>query len=421
MALPLPVGRQKEVLRLPAQGHFAVLGTAGSGKTTLAILRSAHLADPQTNHGGRTLLVTFNRALVAYLKHLRDRDLGQVVVENYHTFARGYLASRQKMTHDGICSPDQRKRLIRQAITHVSAQYEKHSFFTRPMDFFSEEIRWIAQHGIASLEDYKNAERVGRSGARITQELRDIVYKIYQKYKITRTALGRLYDWDDLATEVCAEFEIDHGPRRYRHVVIDEGQDFSPEMIRSLARAISGDGSLTFFGDMAQQIYGHRMSWRSAGLKITKVWEFTENYRNTKQIARLALAISRMPFFKDVPDLVEPSTPTADGPLPALVHCSSREKELELVVQQSIQLSKVQSIAVLFRNREDEKLVSSRLAKNAIRIHREMTTWQAGPGIRYGTYHSAKGLEFDAVILPFFTSQRLPDLEDVACPSGTPA
>ena len=61
MALPIPIGRQKEVLVLPAQGHFVVLGTAGSGKTTLAILRSAYLADHQTDHNGTTLLVTFNR------------------------------------------------------------------------------------------------------------------------------------------------------------------------------------------------------------------------------------------------------------------------------------------------------------------------------------------------------------------------
>jgi superfamily I DNA/RNA helicase len=39
--------------------------------------------------------------------------------------------------------------------------------------------------------------------------------------------------------------------------------------------------------------------------------------------------------------------------------------------------------------------------------------WQAGPGIRYGTYHSAKGLEFDAVILPFCNHEKLPDLKAI--------
>ena len=45
-SLPTPVGRQREVLYLPADGHTVVLGTAGSGKTTLAILRSLELSSP---------------------------------------------------------------------------------------------------------------------------------------------------------------------------------------------------------------------------------------------------------------------------------------------------------------------------------------------------------------------------------------
>ena len=87
MALPIPIGRQREVLCLPAKGHFVILGTAGSGKTTLAILRLAYLSDPSTDHHGKTLLVTFNRALVAYLKHLQDRRLAHVVTRttsSYH-------------------------------------------------------------------------------------------------------------------------------------------------------------------------------------------------------------------------------------------------------------------------------------------------------------------------------------------------
>ncbi len=413
--LPTPIGRQKEVLCLPAQGHFAVLGTAGSGKTTLAILRSAYLSDPRTDHSGRTLLVTFNRALVAYLRHLQDRDLSNVVVENYHTFARGYLNSRGKMSRNGICSDlDERKRLIERAKNEVAARYEKHSFFDRPIDVYSEEIRWISQHGISSLKAYTSAERIGRSGARIARKYRKVMFEIYENYIQKRTESGKLYDWDDLASATRQELEHDDSPRLYQHIVIDEGQDFSPEMIRSLALAIPPDGSLTFFGDVAQQIYGHRMSWRSAGLKIGKVWEFKENYRNSKQIAKLGLAISGMPFFRDMPDLVEPVSPTADGPLPTLVKCPSTEKEIELVVEQAHEAARTLSVAILFRSRADEDLVVLHLRSHAIRLHRNMSTWQSGPGIRYGTYHSAKGLEFDAVILPFFSQERLPDPETVS-------
>lgn len=80
--LPQPMGRQKEVLELPTQGHTVVLGTAGSGKTTLAILRSLYLSDQSTDHGGRTLLVTFNRCLVTYMKYLAGELQWPVDVHN---------------------------------------------------------------------------------------------------------------------------------------------------------------------------------------------------------------------------------------------------------------------------------------------------------------------------------------------------
>src|SRR6266436_2345255 len=106
MGLPLPIGRQKEVLYLPATGHTVVLGTAGSGKTTLAILRSAYLADRGAPHHGQTLLITFNNTLIAYLKHWMPKLCPDVRVETYHKFARGYLNFRGKMRWHCICDGD---------------------------------------------------------------------------------------------------------------------------------------------------------------------------------------------------------------------------------------------------------------------------------------------------------------------------
>jgi hypothetical protein len=64
----------------------------------MAIHRAAFLADERTDHGGRTLLVTFTNTLVTYLDHLRPRELRNVDVRTYHHFARGYLASRGLMS-----------------------------------------------------------------------------------------------------------------------------------------------------------------------------------------------------------------------------------------------------------------------------------------------------------------------------------
>ena len=407
--LPKPIKRQREVLYMPSKGHTAVLGTAGSGKTTLALYRAAYLSEKSMPHAGRTLLLTYNKTLVTYLKYLKPIELWNVQVETYHTFARGYLDKRGKMGRNCICSPDRRRDFISQAVRAVQSRPDPPQFLKRPLDFFSDEIQWIFSHGITSQEEYVEVERVGRTGTNLPRKLRPVMYEILNEYREIRTAAGQLYDWDDIAIAVRREFKEDSSDRLYRHIIIDEGQDFSPEMIRSLAAAIPEDGSLSFFGDVAQQIYGQRMSWRSAGLNIPQQWFFKENYRNTKQIAQLGLAISRMPFFRDIPDLVEPTSPRADGALPTLVDCTDKEQQVEIALRAARDAGKTQSVAILVRDRDQEKGFSSALGANATQLHRKLQIWNDGPGIYHGTYHAAKGLEFDVVILPFLDARALPD------------
>ena len=71
MAITL-TGKQQEVIALPAKGHIVVLGTAGSGKTTIALYRARHLAN--IPNGGNVLLVTFNRALVENMQGIGSVD-----------------------------------------------------------------------------------------------------------------------------------------------------------------------------------------------------------------------------------------------------------------------------------------------------------------------------------------------------------
>ncbi len=171
------------------------------------------------------------------------------------------------------------------------------------------------------------------------------------------------------ASAVLKELEADGKDRFYRHVVIDEGQDFSPEMLRSLAAAVPKDGSLTFFGDVVQQIYGHRISWCNAGLTPRRIWQFNENYRNTKQISQLALALAAMPSFPDDPDLVEPTAPVADGPRPVLARLPSELEERQSVVSRAIGLARTGTVAILFRTREQEAEVRPNLTSKPTNKH----------------------------------------------------
>ena len=410
-ALPRPVGRQREVLYLPPSGHTVVLGTAGSGKTTLAILRSLYLSDPTTDHGGRTLLVTFNKCLVTYMKHLGGSLRRDISVENYHHFARGYLSRRGKLPWNSINEPRDRTRCIQDALRQALDDGLAGPVLQRPVAFFEEEFEWIQQHGIAREKDYVAVERVGRAASRVAGLERPLLFKVYKRYLKQRELRGKLYDWSDLASTVLAEFHADDRERLYRHVVVDEGQDFSPEMLRSLVAAIPSHGSLTFFGDIAQQIYGHRVSWRSAGLRASKVWQFRENYRNTKQISQLALALANTPHFPDDPDLVAPTAPTADGAPPALRRETNERAEWLFVLARAQRAAEIGPTAVLFRTLEDER---RHPIANATQLDRDLDRWPSGPGLFYGTYHAAKGLEFDTVFLPFLSKRRWPHPEEVS-------
>jgi superfamily I DNA/RNA helicase len=173
-------------------------------------------------------------------------------------------------------------------------------------------------------------------------------------------------------------------------------------------------GSITFFGDVAQQIYGRRLTWSDAGLDVdpADVWRFEHNYRNSPQIAALGLAIAAMPYFADEPDMVRPTGFAAEGPPPTLVRFSSAAEEFAFVVDQARRAGQTGSVAILLRRRTAVAAYRNRL-RGAQHLHRDMGAWRPGAGISLGTVHAAKGLEFDTVIVPDMTAETWPEPEAV--------
>ena len=384
-----------------------ILGTAGSGKTSMAVLRAAQLSNPSFPGSGKTLLITFNKTLGAYIRFLAADILRGVTVENFHRFARGYLSALGQMKGTSILPTKRYVELVQKAVSNVAGHHDSHAFFNRPSSFFEAEIRWLSQHGIVSSEDYDSISRTGRSDARLIRSMRPTMWKILEEYRRLRLEAGYRYDLYDIASAVAYAFDCDGRPRLYRHVIVDEGQDLSPEMLRALSKAVPTDGSFTFFGDVAQQIYGNQLTWRSAGLNHPKVWHFEENYRNTQAIADLALAISRMPYYAGEADLVAPKQPAAEGPKPTLVHFTDRDREIDFVVDRSTRFARTRSVAILTRTRAQARTFISKLPE-ARKLTDSLEIWKETTGIWIGTLHSGKGLEFDSVILPHLSEAEFP-------------
>lgn len=409
-----PRGRQSDVVYYDPTRDLVVLGTAGTGKTTMAVLRASYLAHPQSKNAGRVLLVTYNNALTRYLRHLVPGQLGQVQVETYARFARGYLNSVGRMPpFGGVLEGHQLASLVADSVSDVSERYQPSRFFERDIGFFLDELAWISDMGLEEESEYLEIERAGRRVG-LSARLRKPLWEIRQRYLELRKQLGVPYDWHDIATAVRNELDTDSRPRIYKHVVVDEGQDLSPEALRSLVGALQHGGTISFFGDYHQQIYGQGLSWRRCGIEVTAVDEFRDNLRNTAQIARVAIAMSEMPHMRsDSEDLIEPIEPKAAGPVPVLLRCRSEESEVREVQRVALDQAEAGTVAILARTWPEARSAVRGLRGARILKDSSAAAWDPSPGIYYGTYHSAKGLEFSVVILPFANDRRLPNPQAV--------
>lgn len=415
-----PQGKQAEVFALPAKGHLVVLGTAGSGKTTIALLRAYHLANLDNN---KVLLVTFNAALVQYMKDICGTVPDNLTIENYHKFARGYLNCRGKMPNrNGILSHNGKLSLIEQAIEICKNCYPNQSTLRRNKEFFYDEITFIEQFGFENEDEYYKAERIGRASANIKRENRHWIYLVFEQYKTLRLSNGFNYDWDDLAYYTYQELKKDDTPRVYNHIIVDEGQDFSPMMIKSLVRAVRENGSFTFMGDVAQQIYGSRLSWRDAEISTERIWKFQINYRNPGTISDFAYDITKSKFWIHTNDMIEPESKIAEGPKPILINFKSSDSELAWVVGKAIEVSEKSTTVIICRTRSDiddyacalwKKGKDHTVIKKDTKIHIE------NGKIYLTTFHSAKGLEFAHVFIPRLTSEKLPDPDIINSATST--
>lgn len=408
-------GKQCEVMALPVIGHTVVLGTAGSGKTTVALRRALFLANLPNNP--KVLLVTFNNALVRYIDSFSDSQHTGLVVESYHKFARGYLNSRGKMpSAKGILNSKQKRDYIEQALNICKESFPNESTLKRPKEFFFDEIGFIQQFGFKDFEEYQKAERIGRSSAFLSRENRKWIYKVYIHYLELRKNDGYIYDWDDIANAVYDELGKDLSERRYTHIIVDEGQDFSPIMLKSLVKATRNNGSFSFFGDVAQQIYGHRLSWRDSEIKISKVWRFDVNYRNPQTIIRFAQDITKSSYWLQDKDMVDATPYIAEGPRPVLIKFSDEEKENEWLVNRAIQSSNTASVVVICRSYEEKNAIVRCFTdhgKHIQEINKETPGFNYAKKIYVSTFHSVKGLEFDYVFIPYLNNDSFPNANAV--------
>jgi hypothetical protein len=205
---------------------------------------------------------------------------------------------------------------------------------------------------------------------------------------------------------------------RYDAVFIDEAQDFAKSwfMCAKLALKEPDDGDLLIVADGSQSLYRRgRFTWQEAGVHavgrtINTRFDLDKNYRNTREIMKVAAEFVSKNGDEDHPDGLQiirpnPNTALRSGPVPEMLTAQTPEEEIRVAIDKIIFWLecglKPSEIAVLYRantGRWVRDLVS--LISRETRVHwRDNEDFNDPFGVSVRTIHSAKGLQWPAVLV----------------------
>lgn len=281
--------RQRRVAYRPShRGPVLVSGGAGTGKTVTALHRAAHLAgrlEPGT--GKDILLTTFTRDLATALEEqlgllIDDRLRSRVEVINVDRLAYRIVARAERAAPaviDGHVYARLWQEASRSTAGTLSASFLQHEW---------EQV--ILAQSLPDRDAYLGCERPGRGKPiRAGGPTRQRAWTaIAQVLEVLRERGERTHQQ---IAEAAAEILARDAVPRYRHVIVDEGQDLHPAQWRVLRRAVAkGPDDLFVVSDPNQRIYANRVSLASLGIEVRgRSTRLTVSYRTTQEILAWAV------------------------------------------------------------------------------------------------------------------------------------
>lgn len=391
---------QRQWVERDYTGPARVSGSAGTGKTIVALHRAAFLA--RTNPDARVLLATFSDTLAHALHTKLRRLVGNEprLGERIDVHSLNTLGIR---LHKSLFGPAKlaSRSDIRDILNSASQSIGGHKF---SLSFLISEWEQVVDAWqLASWEAYRDVARLGRK-TRLTEAQRAILWSIFEQCRAGFTKRGistQARVFTNLASELAKT-----NKRPFDFAVVDEAQDLGIPQLRFFA-ALGGNRSnaLFFAGDLGQRIFQQPFSWKALGVDIRgRSRTLRVNYRTSHQIRMQADRLLG-PQVADVDGNVDDRRDTVsifNGP-PPVIQVHSHEKEEVKAVSAWISQHMKTGVAphefgVFVRS--EAQLPHARAAVEQADIpfkildeHVETTSGFAS----ISTMHLAKGLEFRAV------------------------
>ncbi len=276
---------QRSVVDRSYAGPARSSGSAGTGKTVVALHRAARFA--RAGSECRILLTTFSQPLASALSRklaiLFGPDaaaLRRVTVEPYRTVADELYQlafGRRAM----VASDEQVADALTKAANGIGARG-----FT-PRFLLSEWRHVVDAWQIADVAAYARVPRLGRKN-RMSAGQRERLWPVFEAVRASLTKRG-LATWPQIYGQVAAHY-AGRPEKPFSHVVVDEAQDLGVAELRFVAAiAPAHPDALFFAGDLGQRIFQQPFSWRELGVDVRgRSSTLTVNYRTSHQIRRAA-------------------------------------------------------------------------------------------------------------------------------------
>lgn len=271
---------QREWVEREYTGPARVSGSAGTGKTVVALHRAVHLA--RAHAGTRVLLTTFSDTLANAL-HTQLRRLVSNeprLAERIDVHSLDAIGLRLYKSHIGPVALVGRKALL-ELVKEAAAAVGGHKFSTRFLITEWEQV--VDAWQLTNWDEYRDVLRLGRK-TRLPERQRLVLWSIFERVRAELEAL-KLITQAELFTVLAATLAKAKNPP-FDFAVVDEAQDIAIYHLRFLA-ALGGDrsNSLFFAGDLGQRIFQQPFSWLALGVDVRgRSRTLRVNYRTTHQI-----------------------------------------------------------------------------------------------------------------------------------------
>ena len=392
---------QREWVERDYNGPARVSGSAGTGKTIVALHRAVHLA--RTHPDNRVLLTTFSDTLANALHTKLRRLVGEEprLAERIDVHSLNAIGLRLYKAHIGQ---------VTTASHEVLSELMKDSASSVPDHKFSQHFlltEWeqvVDAWQLENWEAYREVARLGRK-TRLPETQRVVLWSIFERVRAglkSRQLVTFAEMFSTLGVSISKNKKV-----IFDFAVVDEAQDIGIAHLRFLA-ALGGTrpNALFFAGDLGQRIFQQPFSWRSLGVDVRgRSRTLRVNYRTSHQIRKQADRLLG-PVVTDVDGNSEDRDAVSvfNGPPAIIVSLKNEEEEIGTVGNWLSDRAKdgvlphevglfVRSAAQLDRAR-----AAVQKAGMAFKVLDEQVRSTSGH-VSICTMHLAKGLEFRTVVV----------------------